>query len=74
MSMHTLDASGDTKVLWDRDNDDEVSSARRTFNELLGKGYLAYKAEGKRGEKGEQIREFDRTAERIILVKPSQGG
>ena len=74
MSMHTLDASGDTKVIWDKDNADEVSSARRTFNELLGKGYLAYKAEGKKGEKGEQIREFDRTAERIILVKPSQGG
>lgn len=72
--MHTLDRSGDTRVMWDRGNPDEVTTARRTFTDLTRKGYLAYRAEGKQGERGEQIREFDPAAERIILVKPNVGG
>jgi len=35
---------------------------------------MAYKAEGKNGERGEQIRKFDPDAERIILAKPLVGG
>lgn len=72
--MHELDASGDQRVMWDRTQLDEVASARKTFDDLRKKGYLAYRAEGKKGEAGEQIREFDPDAERIILVRPSQGG
>ena len=73
--MSTLDRdAGDHRVMWDRDNPDEVSAARRTFEDLTGKGYLAYRATGKRGEQGEQIRKFDPAAERIILVRPNQGG
>jgi hypothetical protein len=72
--MHTLDRTGDQKVMWDSANTDEVDAARETFRNLTGKGYLAYKAEGKKGEQGEQIRTFDPDAERIILVKPHQGG
>jgi hypothetical protein len=73
-SMHTLDRTGDQKVMWDKDNEDEVMAARRTFEDLTSKGYMAYKAEGKRGTQGEQIRRFDPDAERIILVKAHQGG
>jgi hypothetical protein len=72
--MHTLDRTGDQKVMWDKDNEDEVESARRTFDDLTGKGYMAYKAEGRKGTQGEQIRRFDPDAERIILVKPHAGG
>jgi hypothetical protein len=78
--LSTLDKSGDTRVMWDRNNKDEVSAARDTFEKLTrpksegGQGYLAYKAEGKRGEQGEQIRKFDKNAERIILVAPLVGG
>lgn len=71
--LQTLDRSGDTKVIWDRTNADEVAVAQRTFRDLTRKGYLAYKAD-KRGDQGEQIREFNPDAERIILVPPSQGG
>ena len=35
---------------------------------------MAYKAEGKQGERGIMLREFDPDAERIIMVKPVQGG
>lgn len=72
--MSTLDRTGDTRVMWDAGNDEEVKVAQKTFDDLTRKGYLAYRAEGKRGHQGEQIRSFDPAAERIILVRPNQGG
>jgi hypothetical protein len=72
--MHELDKSGDTRVMWDRGNEDEVAAARAQFEALTGRGYLAYKAEGKDGHQGKQIRRFDPEAERIILVKQLVGG
>jgi hypothetical protein len=72
--MHTLDRTGDQRVMWEADVEEEVAAARETFKRLTKAGYLAYRAEGKKGEQGEQIREFDPDAERIILVRPHQGG
>lgn len=72
--MHTLDRTGDQRVMWDAGSKEEVAAARDTFDRLVKAGYLAYKAEGKKGEQGEQIRKFDPDAERIILVRPHQGG
>lgn len=72
--MSTLDRSGDIRVMWDRTNADEVQSARRQFDQALKDGFLAYRAEGKQGERGTQIRQFDPEAERIILVKQNVGG
>jgi hypothetical protein len=78
--MSTLDASGDVRHMWSKDNPDEVSAAKALFDSLVkprskgGKGHLAYKAEGKDGHKGEQLREFDPEAERIILVPQMVGG
>lgn len=72
--MHTLDRTGDTRTMWDKSNPDEVKIAQRTFKEFKDKGYQAFRAEGKKGEKGEQIRNFDPDAERIIFVKPLVGG
>lgn len=72
--LSTLDRSGDTRVMWDRKNKAEVAAARAQFDALRKDGYLAYKAKGKDGHQGEQIREFDPKAERIILVRPLVGG
>jgi hypothetical protein len=72
--MHTLDRTGDQRVMWNSDHEEEVAAARDTFKRLVKAGYLAYRAQGKKGEQGEQIREFDPAAERIILVRPHQGG
>lgn len=65
--------AGDLKVIWDSDNDEEVEAAREQFNSLTGKGYMAYSVTG-RGRKGEQIREFDPDAEKIILAPALRGG
>lgn len=67
--------AGDLRTMWDKGNPDEVAAARGQFDELVKKKkYLAYRAVGKQGDQGEQIREFDPEAERIIFVKQNRGG
>lgn len=72
--LHVMDRSGDTRLMWDKGNDDEVSAARETFRKLKEKGFLAYRVHGKKGEKGDVIREFDPAAERIIMSPQLVGG
>ncbi len=72
--MAVLDRTGDTKIIWSKDSPDEVANAKRTFDDLRKKGYAAFTVKGKDGEKGEQIREFDAQAERMILVPQMVGG
>lgn len=73
--MAVLNNEGDTRVMWNKNVPVEVDAARLQFNRLVGESrYAAFKAVGERGERGEQIREFDPTAERIILVPAMQGG
>jgi hypothetical protein len=64
---------GDTKTIWNPNNTDEVENARRTYNDLRAKGYVAFKVDAK-GEKGEQMTGFDAGAGKIIMVPPFQGG
>jgi hypothetical protein len=69
-----MDGTGDTKVIWSRDNADEVEMARKQFNEFKKKKFAAFSVVGKDGAKGTQIDEFDPNAERIIFVPPMVGG
>lgn len=71
--LRILDVTGDIKFTWDKDKEEEVEQARRAFNDMKKKGYLAYKVK-RDGSKGEVIREFDAEAEMIIMSKPLQGG
>ena len=69
-----MGSAGDTKQIWDRNNEDEVANAKRTWKDLVEKKkYLAFKV-GKDGEKDEQVRSFDPNVERLIFVPPMQGG
>lgn len=72
--MAIMDRTGDTKLIWNRDNPDEVENARRTFKDLTKKGYTAFRVEGKDGKQGEKMNDFDPDAERIILAPRMQGG
>lgn len=72
-TLHVMDRTGDTKVMWSVDNPDEVQVAKDTFDKLKAKGYLAYTVT-RDGEKGEVIRKFDKTAGRIILSPQLVGG
>lgn len=71
--MHVMDESGDTKIIWDSKNEDEVEAAKKQFDALKKKGYLAYSVK-KDGEKGEVMNEWDPDVERVILAKPIRGG
>lgn len=68
-----MNGSGDTKLIWDSENEDEVENAKETFNRLTKKGYAAFSVNTK-GKQDEVIKKFDANAERIILIPPMAGG
>jgi hypothetical protein len=71
--MAVMDETGDTKLIWDEDNDVEVEAARTMFNSLKKKGYAGY-AVNKNGDKGTLLTEFDPSAEKIIMAPQMKGG
>jgi hypothetical protein len=66
--------AGDTRLMWDEKNDDEVSAVKATFEKLKKKGYLAFRVNPEGGGKGEQIQTFDPKAAKLIMAPPMQGG
>jgi hypothetical protein len=71
--MAVLDKSGDTRIIWDPANPEEVASAKRTFDELRGKGYSAFSVK-KNGDKDKAVRTFDSAEEKLILAPALVGG
>lgn len=71
--LQYMSDEGDSRIIWDPDNQDEVAAARAQFDTLTGKGYQAY-AVRRGGEKGERVRKFDPSLERIILAPATVGG
>ena len=72
-TMITLDQTGDTKYVWNKDVEAEVEVARATFEKLKDKGYVAYHVDDK-GEKSTVMHEFDATAEKVIMAPAIVGG
>ena len=68
-----LNKTGDTKLIFDPDNTDEVNAAREMFTGLKKKGHVAYKVSAD-GSKGEVIREFDPRCGKIIMAPAMVGG
>lgn len=71
--MAELNASGDTKVMWDSDNRDETEAAKSHFAAMKLKGFSAYRVK-KDGSQGEVMKDFDPSAEAIILAPMLKGG
>lgn len=71
--MAILGKEGDTKVIWDPENDDEVDAAEEQYDTLIEKGFNAF-AVKKGGKKGKAIKEFDPDAGKIIMVPKIVGG
>jgi hypothetical protein len=70
-----LGREGDTKYMWDKNSPVEVEAARHQFDYFVKKKkYLAFKATGPNGEKGEHVKEFDPNHERYIFAPPMVGG
>lgn len=68
-----LDESGDSKIIWDADNQDEVDAAKSTFDSLRKKGYVAYSV-NRKGDAGEVMTKFDPSVEKVILAPQLKGG
>lgn len=66
-------ADGDLRIIWDSDKPVEVEHARKTFDDFRTKGYAAYSV-SKSGDRGEVIRKFDPSSERLILAPAMIGG
>ncbi len=73
-TIATLDDTGDTKSMWDKNNPTEVKAARKMFEDLTKQGFKAFKAVGEKGIQGELIRSFNPDHEKIIMVPPMAGG
>lgn len=72
--MEILDPTGDTKVMWDRNNEDEVAIAKAAFDAAITKGSSVFAVKGKKGEQGKRLTEFDPAIERMIVVPQMVGG
>jgi len=72
--IQVLGKEGDTRIMWDRRNNDEVAVAKAAFDAAKAQGSLIYRAEGKEGTRGTQVRTFDKKAERLIVVPAMAGG
>jgi hypothetical protein len=74
--LSILNGDGDTKLVWDSNNEDEVEAAETLFNELIAKGFAAFEVsdEKEKGGKGKMLKKFNPKAERIIMSPRIAGG
>jgi len=73
--LSITDAGGDTRIMWDPRNKDEVAAAKAAFDAAKAKGMLAYSVDADSGDStGEVIRDFDKKAGKIIMVRQTVGG
>ena len=70
--MQVMGKPGHTTMKWDPENDEEIETAKATFDALLAKGFSAFSV--KDGGKGERLQRFDHRANEIIVIPPIAGG
>lgn len=70
--MKITGTEGDTRISWSPNRADEVENARRTFDNLMAKGYKAFEM-GEDG-RGDPLDEFNPEISDMILVPPMVGG
>ena len=68
-----LASSGDQKVIWDPENDDEVEVAEMTFDKLKKKGFKAFSVD-KKGEPNKEIKKFNPNSGKLIMIPHIAGG
>lgn len=76
MSLHTMEfpsQAGHVTVNWNVSDEDDVETARKTFDALRAKGFSAFNVKDD-GSPGKCMTRFDSAAEKITLVAPLAGG
>lgn len=72
--IHVLDGTGDTKVIWDPSNDDEVEAAEAQFEMLAEKGFKIFKVGKDHEQTGGALKRFPKTAGKLIAIPKIIGG
>jgi hypothetical protein len=72
--LSIADITGDTRIMWDPRNSDEVKIAKAAFDSAKKRKMLAYSVDENGGKTGEVIREFDPQLGKIIMTKQLAGG
>jgi hypothetical protein len=74
-TLHIQDSTGDTRIMWNPKDKDEVAAAEAAFNAAKGRGMLAYAVDNNgEANTGEVIRTFDKKRGKIIMVPQTVGG
>ena len=71
--MHYLNHEGDHRQTWDPENEAEVEAARKLFDDLKSKGFLAYSVKPG-GEPDKLLHHFEPDKGKIIMKPPMAGG
>jgi hypothetical protein len=68
-----LDPNGHTRTTWDTANPADVETARRIYNDLVRRGFRAFRMD-ERGREGVPKRGFDPKDKETLLVPPIRAG
>lgn len=68
-----MGVSGDDRIVWDPEDESQVTKAKKRFKELLLQGYKAWKMDDT-GKKGVPIEEFDPSSGAILMAAALKGG
>jgi hypothetical protein len=68
-----LDPNGHTRTTWDTASPQEIETARRVFNDLMKRGYRAFRVD-ERGGDGMPRTAFDPKERETLLVPPIRAG
>ena len=68
-----LDPNGHTRTSWDTGNPEEVERARRIFDDLMKRGYRAFRMDGGAGESVPKSA-FDPKDKETLFVPPIRAG
>jgi len=71
--FRVLSDEGDTRLVWDRREPDQVKEAYVRFKELLDSGHTAFAIRSD-GKKGSKLDEFDPLHEEILMVPKTLPG
>jgi hypothetical protein len=71
--FRVLDPNGHSSTTWDADSPQEVETARRIFEDLMKRGYRAFKMDTGAGE-GVPRSAFDPQDKETLLVPPIRAG
>lgn len=73
--MSIPDRTGDTRIMWDPTNKDEVDAAKAAYDTAKSKGMLSYLVSTADPSKpGEVVHSFPKKAGKLIMVRQTAGG